>query len=380
MSRRLRVLFFIPSLSGGGVERQVARLLTHLDRRRFDPRLAVARLQGPLLAAVPSDVPVTALAPRWVRRGALAVAMALRPLRRLMDEWAPDLVYTAKTHANVVALRARSRAQRRPKVLVSVANTLSVHPRRHRTPLRRLVESAARVSYPAADAVICISEGVRRDLNAFCPALAGKAVVIHNMGIADPGAEIAGAPVEPIPSPLVVACGRLTAQKGFDTLVRAFADVRQHVPASLWILGEGPDRRAIQALVDRLGLCSSVRLLGFRDNPYPYFARAQAFVLSSRWEGFGNVLVEAMACGTPVLATRCRWGPDEIVLHEVSGLLCEPESAEALARGLLRLLQDRELADALAAAGRRRARDFAPDVIVAQHEALFTRVAASREP
>jgi glycosyltransferase involved in cell wall biosynthesis len=139
--------------------------------------------------------------------------------------------------------------------------------------------------------------------------------------------------------PVVLGVGRLTQAKDFPTLIRAFALVRKERPARLMILGEGEERPKLEALVRELRLEEDVALPGFVDNPYKYMKRAAVFVLSSRWEGFGIVLVEAMALGTPVVATDCPSGPAEILENGKWGRLVPPGDPEALAKAILDTLE-----------------------------------------
>ena len=169
---------------------------------------------------------------------------------------------------------------------------------------------------------------------------------------------------------MVVAAGRLVRQKGFDILLHAFAGMRSG-GARLAILGEGPERAGLWKLAGELGVSGRLIMPGHVADPAPWFAHAAAFALSSRWEGFGHVLVEAMACGVPVAAFECPHGPTDILDHEETGLLLPPEDPLALSEALDRLLEDRKLADRLCAAGRAEARRFAAPVIAGQYAALF---------
>ena len=134
---------------------------------------------------------------------------------------------------------------------------------------------------------------------------------------------------------LFVNAGRLVAQKDHATLLRAFALVLQRMPARLLILGNGPLQPELEQLAAELGIAEHVRFAGFVVNPLPYFRRAAAFVLSSRYEGFGNVLIEAMACGTPVITTDCPYGPGEIVDNGRFGRLAEPQNPQSLAAAMI---------------------------------------------
>lgn len=153
-------------------------------------------------------------------------------------------------------------------------------------------------------------------------------------------------------------------------MLDAFAAVRRRVPATLWILGEGPQRPALERRMRELDLAPDVCLAGFRPDPAAWMAQADLFVLSSRWEGFANVVVEAMAGGTPVVATDCPHGPGEIVEDGVSGLLVPPEDATALAAAIER----RALAERLASAGRRRAKVFSSPAAAQSYGELFERL------
>ena len=169
--------------------------------------------------------------------------------------------------------------------------------------------------------------------------------------------------------PVVLGAGRLTIQKDFPTLIRAFALVRAQRRARLMILGEGEERPKLEALVRELGLEEDMALPGFAGNLYAYMARAAVFVLSSRWEGFGNVLVEAMALGTPVVSTDCPSGPAEILERGKWGKLVPVGDIVALSAGVVAELDNPSLSDVA-----RRAQDFSLDRIVGQYLELLLSV------
>lgn len=206
----------------------------------------------------------------------------------------------------------------------------------------KLFWSAYRWAYRRADAVVGISHAVSRDITY----LTGRmdVVTIHNPIDIETVQEKAREPVvhpwfdDAIP--VVIGVGRLVPTKDFATLIKAFAELRQKREARLVILGEGPERPALQQLVKDLNLEESVWLPGFMTNPFRYVARSSIFVLSSRWEGFGNVLVEALACGTPVISTDCPGGPSEILEGGKWGHLVPVGDHEALAKAMLDTLND----------------------------------------
>jgi glycosyltransferase involved in cell wall biosynthesis len=228
--------------------------------------------------------------------------------------------------------------------------------------------------YTNADRLVALSKGVADDLTSVASATRGRVEVIHNAGV---DADLRDKSNEDISAddlpgrPLLVACGRLKALKGFDYLLDALVMVRKVIPANLCIVGEGEERSALEAKIRRLGLQSCVRLMGFQANPFKYMAAADVFVLSSLYEGFGNVIVEAMACGAPVVATDCPHGPREIIEDGRTGILAPPANAAALATAILRVLNDWHLKEQLAAAGKLRAADFEAQTIADAYGQLF---------
>jgi glycosyltransferase involved in cell wall biosynthesis len=237
-----------------------------------------------------------------------------------------------------------------------------------------------RRTYHQFDAIIALSHGAAEDLVAQVPGIAQRVTVIHNAGVDDGLLRRAAEPIaEPaVPRPLIVACGRLAPQKGYLDLLEAMAQVRRSVDAHLWILGEGPQREALEKKIGELHLDRVVRLLGFQQNPYAYMAAADVYVLSSLYEGFGNVLVEAMATGRPVVSTDCPSGPREIITDGQNGLLVPPSDPAALAGALLQMLKDEVFATRLGNAARARANDFHVAASAARYAEVFRRFVAAR--
>jgi glycosyltransferase involved in cell wall biosynthesis len=226
--------------------------------------------------------------------------------------------------------------------------------------------------YPRADAIVAVSRGVADDLARFAGLPRDVIRVIYNPVVGADLPRMAGEPVDhpwfrPGELPVILGAGRLSRQKDFPTLIRAFAEVRRARPARLVILGDGAQRAELEALVRTLGLADAVALPGFTSNPYAHMARAAVFVLSSRFEGFPNVLVEALAVGTPVVATDCPSGPAEILERGRHGRLVPVGQADALARALLATLD----APGDPAGRRRRAADFSADASVSTYLDLF---------
>lgn len=374
MTEKRRLLCFTSSLAGGGAEKHLLRVIGSLNQAMFQTSLAIARKGGVFESSVPAHVHVHALPTGESSSSTLRMVRAVLPLRQTIREVKPDILYSVMDYANIVALAAIKGLKYPPVTVLSVQNTPSQAYLRPGNRWGRFLVRMMHIMYPRADSIVALSKGVAADLLQYVPGISKQLRVIYNAGV---DYQLIDALDEPIEGqlahdiPLVVACGSLTEQKGFGYLIEAFAQVRQVLPAHLWILGEGPRRAELEQKIKRLDLLDSVQLLGFQPNPYKYMAAAQVFVLSSLWEGFGNVVVEAMASGAAVVATDCPHGPGEIIIHEETGLLVPPADPSSLAQTIIRLLSDVELRAKLSNNGRRRSRDFDAQTIASQYESLF---------
>ena len=378
---RTRVLFFTTRLGGGGAEMQLLHVANRLAREDLDVEVAVCRGGGEYEARLDPSILLHHLAPARVTSSIVGLITAARPLRRLVRERCPALVCAFMDLAILAALAAIPRSDGGPRLVGAVQNTLSAAYGASERRIARIVPPLARRLYPRLDRIIVLSRGAADDLVAMIPAVAPRVRVVHNAGFDDALAARAAAPLpgrDPdARRPLVVACGRLAPQKGYRYLLDAFVDVHRRTGAHLWILGDGPERSALEERIRKLRLDSAVELLGFQTNPLPFMAAADVFVLSSIYEGFGNVLVEAMATGRAVVSTDCPHGPREIITDGQDGLLVAPADAAALARALVQVLDDPQLRDRLGRAARRRAMDFHVDRSAAGYAAVFRELQAA---
>jgi glycosyltransferase involved in cell wall biosynthesis len=371
------VMFFLPHLGGGGAEMNAVRVASALRQFGFRASFAVTRGPGRFEQFLDPDTPVITLRTGSIHSSTLRLVRAIRPLRKLIEERRPAIVCPVMEVPSIAALLATRRIANPPKVILSIQNSLiakfatwpGILPKIHFALLKKI--------YPSADHVVALSSGVAREVEQFVPPLRGRISVIHNAGLpaGTAAAGVTAADARPAPGgKLIVACGRLVDQKGYPFLLRAVADVARTDEVFLSILGEGPLRQSLTELAESLGIADRVQFLGFRDEPLPYMRAADVFVLSSLWEGFGNVIVEAMAVGTAVVATDCEHGPAEVITNEVNGLLVPPADERALADALRRVLRDDELRGRLAAEGLRRGSDFSPDHVARQYAEVFTNV------
>lgn len=355
-----KIALFIPSLQGGGAERVILSLAQGFAAQGLAVDLVLAKAGGPYLAQVPPEV-------RLVDLRASRVLTSLPALLRYLRKERPEVLLSALEHANIVALWAKRLSLVSTRVVVSVHSTLS-HTALGKTSRDRLAPFLVRLFYPWASAVVAVSEGVGKDLVSLGRLSPQLVRVIYNPVVTP---EILSKAAEPVAHsffasgewPVILAAGRLTAAKDFQSLVHAFALLRKQRAAKLLILGEGEERPRLETLVLELGLERDVALPGFAENPFAYMSRSAVFVLSSAWEGFGNVLVEAMACGCPVVSTDCPGGPAEILEKGRYGPLVPVGDREGLAKSILAVLALPPAPDIL----RLRAMDFAQDKIASQY-------------
>lgn len=352
------IAIFLPSVNGGGAERVMVTLANGFARRGYRVDLVLASAEGPYLRDVEPTVRIVDL-----RAG--RVIRALWPLVRYLRRERPVAMLSAMNHANVVAVLARRMARVPVRVVVSERITISVEAKRARGGSARAVYALVPWAYRRADGVVAVSRGVADDLERFASLAPGSVQTIYNPFDLERIRRLAQAPLshpwwQPAEArPVVIAMGRLTEQKDFPTLLRAFAVLRTRHDARLLILGEGELREASAALAQSLGLGEDdVQMPGFVANPHAYLARAALFVLSSRWEGLPGVLIEAMACGTPVVSTDCPSGPREILEGGRWGRLVPVGDVQALAQAMEAVLATPKEALPLV---QRRAQDFDHD-------------------
>jgi glycosyltransferase involved in cell wall biosynthesis len=358
----------LPSLNGGGAERAAVHILNSLDSVAWDRSMYLFRREGPYLDKVDGRIALSAghsrsRIGRW------------RELRRFLRASQPDVVVSFLSYFSVLAAtRAAGIGARvvfnQQTPMTAFLDDADYHWRRpwH----RRLFSAATRVGYGLADRIVTTSKGVADDLVSQFGVAAARIQVIHNpVDLVQIGRAV-NEPIDPAferdwTPPVVVAAGRLADAKNYPLLIDAIAVLRERVPARLFILGAGELEGVLRRRIAERKLEGDVVLCGFQENPWKYVARADVFALTSRYEGFGNVLVEAMACGVPVVATSSP-GTREIVSDGVDGLLVDRHEPAEVAAALERLLTDEALHRRLSAGARASAERFSLPVIAAAYD------------
>jgi glycosyltransferase involved in cell wall biosynthesis len=323
--RRRRLLLLIPSLGGGGAEQVFVTLLRHLDRRRFDIHLGVLRAAGAFASEVSSDVTVHDLQVQRIRYSAPKL---VRLVRRLQ----PDVILSTMGDLNIVTLLARPAFPRHTRVVVRpdsmIANLRAHHGRLYQS----LWMALCRFAYMRADRIVCQSDYMATELASAMHLHGHTLTRIYNPVDVERIERLAaqGSPFNG-DGPNLVASGRLEHVKGFDLLLPAFARVREVIPsAQLTILGTGSLEQRLRRFCAELGIEKAVHLPGFCSNPYPYYKHADVFVLSSRFEGLPNAMLEAAVLGTRIVATDCEGGVRELVPYIPGARIASKQNPEAI--------------------------------------------------
>ncbi|XFA74199.1 glycosyltransferase [Thermosynechococcaceae cyanobacterium Okahandja] len=330
---KVDIAIFVPSLHGGGAERVMVTLANGFARRGYSVDLVLAQAEGSYLKDVVPQVRIIDLHGRRVIKSLWPLALYLRRNK-------PAAMLSAMSHANLVAILARFLAGVTTQLVISERSTITMEVKRAKNLSSKIIYALVPRVYPMADKIVAVSQGAARALESFAHLRPSSVHVVYNPFDLEHIEKIAGEAVThpwfaSSQRPVILAIGRLAPEKDFFTLIRAFATFYSRHEARLLILGEGELRDELQTLALSLGLTDDTfQMPGFVDKPFSYLSRARVFVLSSRWEGLPGVLIEAMACGTPVVSTDCPSGPREILENGRWGRLVPVGDVEALAEAI----------------------------------------------
>lgn len=357
----------LPSLQGGGAEKVVLNVIEKLDKSKYEPVLFLFVKDGAYLDKIPKSITVKYA----LEKGNRFTRKPLEVLKKMVKESKEvDLIVSSleltTTYISIVAGAIASK----PTIgwvhinldEFKVAKKLS-----HRILLKSL--------YPLLSGVIAVSNGVKESVEKIVPSLRGKTEVVYNPL---PVQEIQKMGNENIifesNNPMVLAAGRLTYQKSFGFLIRCHANlIRQGIIHDLVILGDGEEKEELQSLIKKLGVEETVFLMGFQENPYSWIGKADVFVLSSRFEGFGMVIGEAMALGVPVVSTDCPSGPVELLNNGEYGILVESQNKEEMCNAIKNMLNDKDVRKLYQLKGLERVEHFDESNIIPQLEEIFTK-------
>lgn len=345
--RKRTIAIFIPSYRIGGAEKVLILLANNFLQHYERVQMLSTTSEGPLQAQLDPRVERIDLGTGSYRR-------ILFLLRDYFDAHRPDAVLTSIYATGIVAAAARVLSRHKPALLVGAHNSFSAKlAAPDNVKDKYLLKPLSRLFFPRADAIVSVSRGVSDDLARTLGLAPGKLHVIYNPVVSPELAVKASAQLDhpwlgdPALRPFktLVSVGRVVPQKGYEVLLRAFAKLPRVQERRLVLVGDGPELPMLKELAHALGIAALVDFVGYDTNPYRYMARADLFVLSSHWEGLPTVLIEAIACGCPVAATDCPYGPSEILEDGKYGQLAPVADPDSLARSIERALEgskDRE--------------------------------------
>lgn len=326
----MKVLIIIPSLGMGGAERAAALLSRSFVGHNHEVFIII--FHEPVSYAYAGKLVDIHVPPSSsLLKKPIIFFQRMFALRKRLQTIAPDRIISFLESANIPVLFAN--AGLGYKHIVSIQNN-PAHFSFYHTWFLRL--------YKYTYKIVAVSDDIKKHL---VQRYAFSHVEVVNNPIEQEyiQRQLTGTIPESVKLPYIFAAGRLTMQKGFDVLVKAFARVFSQTPVNLIIAGEGKDRSILVQLIQSFNLSDRILLLGNTPNLFPLYKHAMFFVLSSRWEGFGNVIVEALSCGCPVIASNCPYGPTEILNHGEYGMLVPPEDIEALSQAMKQLYEHERL-------------------------------------
>ena len=363
--KKTHILILLPDLRGGGAEQLHVHLANYWNSQGIKVDFALMASQGDLLKLLPESIGIIDLGARRIRD-------VLMPLSRHLRQTKPDIIIAAMWPLTSVTVIAWLLAGRPGRLFLSDHSQLSISCIQELHISSLVLGCIMHLTYPFATGVIAVSEGVKQDMCRISGLAPSSIRVIYN-----PAA--IGMPSHREPEEVrsqlwgkgfsyhILSVGTLKAQKDHATLIKAFSQLPKDINAKLAILGEGPLRSELETLVQQLGLQDRVTMPGYVLDPYFWYRSADLFVLSSRWEGFGNVIVEALECGVPVVSTDCPSGPAEILENGRFGKLVPIQQPDELAVSIAQCLikpVDRDLL-------MRRAKDFLINTIADKYLAYF---------
>ena len=323
------VAYFMPYLGSGGAERAAPEIIRQLIRRGLEVDLIVTRSGGELWNSIPEGVHIVDLK-SW------KILTSLPALVRYLKQRRSAVLISTLGAGNTVSLVAKKYFLRNLKLIVRHENHFSAQ---HKYSKFGIYLRILKWLFPVADSIVAVSKDGAEDLGKSVPRVADLVTYVPNPVVNSTLFEQARSPLkhpwlDDSEVPVIIACGRLVPQKDYPTLLKAFAELRCSRIARLMILGDGPDKLQLMNLAQDLGIQADVEFSGFQSNPFSYISRAQVFVLSSRNEGLPTSLIEALACGTPVVSTNCPSGPREILEDGKWGALTPVGDWKALAHAI----------------------------------------------
>lgn len=336
------ISFLLPTLLIGGAEKTLVDLSNGLSASNWHIQLLVMTNKGPLVDDVSSDVEIINLDCSSYRKAALALV-------KYYNEYKPTTILTSLYATGLVAIVSQTIASHKPKIIIGGHNSLlakSTRPDNWKDKFFLL--PLCKILFPRAEGVIAVSRGVALEIQTLIKLPPERIHIIYNPVVTQ---KLLRKKKETVSHPWLVApsqrdfktlisVGRLVEQKGFDILLEALFRAKESINCRLIIVGGGPLQEDLIYKANILKIKEFVDFVGWQENPYKYIARADLFVLSSRWEGLANVIIEALACGCPVVSTNCKYGPEEILEGGKYGTLAKVNNPCDIASKILEVFTE----------------------------------------
>lgn len=370
-----KILIFIPSLAGGGAERTIINIMKYIDKNMFNVVLVMVNEniknnnKHEYIDLVPEDIEIKYLNCKLSNYNVFKI---ISRLSKTIYNEKPDLIFSTTIKANIIAIVAKLICKVKIPIVVRESNNRT---EAGITILGKLITSYL---YKKSQHIISLSKGVKLDLVNNFKINKNNITVIYNPIDINEISKLSLETVDDIlidnSCKIIIASGRLVEQKDYPTLLKAFKQIQREINCKLLILGKGPKEEELKQLCKELNIHNDVVFLGFKYNPYKYMSISDLFILSSRWEGFGHVIVEAMAVGTPVIATNCKSGPSEIIKNEYFGKIVDVGDYDMIAKNAIEILTDRNMRQELSKKSLERSKDFDAQEIVKQYESVFLHI------
>ncbi|WP_461611069.1 glycosyltransferase [Cytobacillus kochii] len=354
-----KIAFVIPSLRVGGSERVVVNIVKKINREKYQIRLIVIDYNGPFKKEIPNDVEIINLGRKRLRDSVVAIFKEILKFK-------PDYVFSTLGYLNFLLILLIKVLKLNTKIVVRESSTPSKYINNFSPLKKKLYSNLYKSLYPMADIIVAQCNSMQEDLVSNFNIEKNKVVTVYNP-IDIESIKYKMKQKKPFDNKNIniVAVGRLVYAKGYDILLNSINLLSEKYPnIKLHILGDGPLKGDLIQLAKELNLDKKVNFLGFIENPYPYIGSADLYVLSSRWEGFPNTLLEAIACGTNVVATNCKSGPEEIIGDNNFGYLAKSEDPNSLYEVMDKALNEKK-------ENQKRAEDFSINKIIKQYESLL---------
>ena len=363
MQKNNKITFLISSLNAGGAEKVALLVMNELVRRNWEVTFLLTKLEGPYLQFLDSRVKIIVLSNKKISKNIFSIAKYLK-------KNSPDVFYSSMMYINIIAGISAKLANYRGKLVFSEHSHPSAVLETQGNVIVKFIFLIAKYIYPFAKSIICVSDGIKDDLNKMFKRLPDLFVVNNPVEIKEYNQPELDSNIFKI-----VSVGRLHKDKNFELLIRTFSlliNNNQQTNIHLFILGEGNHRKNIELLITELNLENKVTLMGFVDSPTEFVNNCDLFVFPSNREGFGNVLVEALSTGIPIISADCPSGPAEILDYGNYGALFPINDSESLYTQIQNELNNSTRLDPNLVNKRKvRALDFKVETIVNKYVEVF---------